>query len=140
MKKLNILWAVSLLTSLFGLFACDSSAPPFEDTTWVLEAYGEPGILKSALPNVEVTLFFNSAEKRFAGNAGCNTYSGSYEVKGSKLSFPQGVAITQLKCNEEVGKQEDEYIRAFSAAKSYQIEDGKLRLICDQKVIIYRSK
>lgn len=127
MRRVAII--VSLILALVaGLVGCHSAISPLEDTAWVLE---------SALPNVQITVFFNSAEKRFTGNAVCNTYSGSYKVEGSKLSFPEGVAITLLKCDEEAGKQEDEYIRAFSAAKSYQIEDGRLYLNCGQQVLIY---
>ena len=112
---------------------------PLEDTTWVLESYGEPESMKTALPDVEVTLFFDSTEKRFTGIAGCNSYSGSYELNDNDLSI-LGVAWTQLKCSEEVGNQEAEYIPTFSAAKSYQIEDGKLTLKSGQQVIIYISK
>jgi len=139
-KDVRVLLAVSLLASLFSLVACESGVSPLEDTTWVLESYGEPGSLKTALPNVEVTVFFDSAEKQFTGNTGCNTYFGSYELKGSKLSFPEGVAITQLWCGEEIGRQEGEYVGLFSMADSYQIDNGKLRLNCDHQVIYYRSE
>ena len=127
MKRISIIIVSLVLALVAGLAGCHAISP-LEDTAWVLE---------SALPNVQITVFFNSAEKRFTGNAVCNTYSGSYKVEGSKLSFPEGVAITLLKCDEEAGKQEDEYIRAFSAAKSYQIEDGRLYLNCGQQVLIY---
>ena len=141
MKCLKFLLIVILLTSPFGLFACDSTAPPFEDITWVMESYGESGSLKTALPDVEVTLFSNSTNKKFNGSTDCNTYFGSYTVEGSKLSLPQGVAHTELACrSEEIGRQEEEYIGLFSMVDSYQIEDGKLRLNCDHQVIYYKSE
>ena len=141
MRSLKFLLIVFLLTSPFGLSACDSSAPPFEDIDWVMESYGEPESLKAALPDVEVMLFFNSTNKEFSGSTDCNTYFGSYKVEGSKLSLPQGVAHTQLKCrSEEIGRQEEEYIGLFSMADSYQIDNGKLRLNCDHQVIYYRSE
>ncbi len=141
MRSLKFLLLIFLLTSPFGLFACDSTAPPFEDITWVMESYGEPGSLKTALSDVEVTLFFNSTYKEFSGSTDWNTYSGSYKVEGSKLSLPQGVAYTQLKCrSEEIGRQEEEYLGLFSMADSYQIDNGKLRLNCDHQVIYYTSE
>jgi heat shock protein HslJ len=141
MRGINFLLAVSILTSLFGLFACDSSAPPFEDITWIMESYGEPESLKTALPDVEVTVFFDSTRGQFTGSTDCNTYFGKYKVEGRKLSLPQGVAHTQLKCrSEEIGRQEEEYIGLFSMADSYQIDNGKLRLNCDHQVIYYRSE
>jgi heat shock protein HslJ len=143
-KRTVLLLAVLLLASITFVVGCDSSPTSkdvaFEDTDWVMESYGELGNLETALSDVEVTLFFDSTKKQFIGNAGCNTYSGSYKVKGSKLSFPSGVTITLLKCIEEVGQQEDEYVGMFGSADSLEIVDGKLHLICDGKLIIYHEK
>jgi len=140
MKGLKFLLAALALTSLFAFSACDSSVPPFEDITWVMESYGESGSLQEALPDVEATLFFDSTGKEFEGNTGCNAYFGSYEVKGSKLSFTEGVAYTQIWCSEEIGQQEEEYVGMLSAADSLKIVDGKLRIICDGELIIYHKK
>jgi len=141
MKSLKFLLIVLLLTSTFTLFACDSTAPPFEDITWVMESYGERESLKVALPDAEVTLFFDSTNKQFSGNTNCNDYFGHYKVEDRKLSLPEGVAITELRCrSEEIGRQEEEYIGLFSMVDSYQIDNGKLRLNCDHQVIYYRSE
>ncbi len=139
-KKVSNLLAALMLVLPFGLTACSPDNPLLEDITWVLESYGEPESLKTALAGVEVTLFFNSIEKKFTGNAGCNTYSGSYELDGNKLSFPGGVAWTQLKCSEEVGNQEAEYIPMFSGVKSYQVEGNNLTLKNNQKLLVYKKK
>jgi len=115
------------------------ATPPFEDIAWVMESYGELGSLKSALPEVEVTLFFDSLTKKYSGNTGCNDYFGPYKVGGRRLSLPEGVAHTQLRC-EQIMQQEEEYIGLFSMVDSYQIENGKLRLNCDHQVIYYISE
>jgi heat shock protein HslJ len=139
MKRPVFLLAVLLLASIPVLAGCGAT-PPFEDVNWVMEAYGELGSLETALPDVEVTLFFDSAKKQFTGYNGINTYSGSYKVKGSQISFPGGVALTQLKGDEQVQQQEGEYVGMFSSADSLEIVDGKLHLICDGKLIIYHEK
>ena len=140
MKGLKFLLAVSILTSFFSLSACASSAPPFEDITWVMESYGEPGNLETALPDVEVTLYFDSKEGKFTGYTGINTYFGTYQLNDSEISFPEGVALTQLKGNEQVQQQEGEYVGMLSAADSLEIVDGKLHIICDGELIIYHEK
>lgn len=142
MRKLISVLFVLLFIFIPGLTACDTSVTSgdFEDIDWVMESYGESGSLKTALPDVEVTLFFDSTKKQFTGYTGINTYSGSYKVKGSQLSFPGGVALTALKGNDEVQQQEKEYVGLFSSADSLEIVDGKLHLICDGKLIIYHEK
>ncbi len=138
MKRLVFILAI-LLVFIPVLAGCGST-PPFEDVDWVMEAYGEPGNLETALPNVEVTLFFDSAKREFIGYTGINTYFGTYQLNDSEISFPEGVALTALKGNDEVQQQEEEYVGMFSAADSLEIVDGKLRLICDGELIIYNEK
>jgi heat shock protein HslJ len=149
-KRAIILSAV-LLTILAVMTGCDSTTSfediSLEDTEWVMESYGEVGSLEDALPGVEVSLLFNSESKEFIGKTGCsavpdfyNTYSGIYEVEGDKLSFPEGVWITQLKGEEEAGRQEEEYIGLFGCADSFEIVDGKLHIICDGDMIVYHKK
>ena len=87
MKKLSFLAAIFLLVSILGLAACGSGASPIENTTWVLQSYGEPGMTKLPLPNIQITVYFDSGSKEFTGDAGCNTYSGSYEVRRRQLFF-----------------------------------------------------
>ena len=139
MKRPVFFLTVLLLVSIPVLAGCGSSAP-FEDVKWVMESYGEQGNQKTALSGVEVTLYFDSNKGTFTGFTGINTYSGSYELNGSELSFSEGVALTQLKGNDEVQQQEKEYVGMFSTADSLEIVDGELHLICDGKLIIYHEK
>ena len=140
MKKSVLLLALLLLVPVLGLVACGSGASPIEDTTWVLESYGEPGMTKLPLPNIQITVYFDSATKGFTGDAGCNTYSGSYEVNGDSISFTGSIAITEMWCGEDVAQQETEYMQIFGDADSFEIKNGNLYLNCSQKLIVYDKK
>lgn len=92
--KRTVLLAAILLASVTVVMGCDPSAPTeevnFEDTEWVMEAYGEVGGLKDALPFTEVTLFFDSTEGAFGGDAGINHYGAKYQLDGSQLILVRG--------------------------------------------------
>ena len=143
MKRAIILSAV-LLTTLAVIAGCDSTTSfedvSLEDTDWVMEAYGEVGSLKDALPFTEVTLFFDSAEMGAGGNGGINHYGGKYQLDGNQLTFPEGVITTCLGGNAVVLQQEEEYIGLLSSADSFEIVDGKLHIICDGGMIVYHRK
>jgi len=140
MKRFGFLLAVLLLASVLGLVACGSGASPIEDTTWVLESYGEPGMMKLPLPNIQITVYFDSATEELTGDAGCNTYSGGYQLNDNQISFPGGLAITEMWCGGEVAQQEAEYMQMFTAADSFEVNNGNLQLNCDGKLIIYNKK
>jgi heat shock protein HslJ len=139
MKKL--IYALAMLISIPALAGCDSPAAStgltLEDTNWVMEAYGEVGNLKNALPGVEVALYFDSAEMGAGGNGGINHYGGKYQLDGNQLTFPEGVITTCLGGHAAVLQQEEEYIRLLSSADSFEISNGKLHLICDSQEIIF---
>ena len=111
-----------------------------EDTTWVLQSYGERGNLKTLIKDTEITIEFKSAENQFSGSAGCNHYFGSYDVKGSNLSIPGPIGATEMSCGEDIDKQEREYLTTLQAARSYNIEDGGLTIICGAKFLVFKSK
>lgn len=114
-------------------------AVKLEDKRWVLESYGEPGNLQTLLPNTEISATFKSDENEVGGSAGCNTYSGGYELQGSNLSIPGPIAVTAMYCGDEIDEQEREYLTTLESAESYEIEDGELTINCGSKVLVFES-
>ncbi|HEX75200.1 MAG TPA: META domain-containing protein [Dehalococcoidia bacterium] len=94
-----------LLIVVLGLIACSigTGEAMLEDTAWVLESYGELGNLKAVIADTEITAEFVSAEETVKGSAGCNSYFGSYELKGSQLSIPGPIGVTEMYCMEPKG-------------------------------------
>jgi heat shock protein HslJ len=144
--KTHLVMAIlAIVTLLAG--ACAESAPApaptegLEDTRWILESYGEPGDMKAVLEGTEITAVFDRAEGRVHGSAGCNTYSGDYQISDSKLSIPI-IAATEMGCLEPKGimEQELQYLKALQAAESYEVQDGKLRIICGAQILIFSAQ
>ena len=159
-RILLVLLAVALVVSLVAFAACkdeeappveeeappvEESAPPkgLEDVSWILESYGEPENLKAVLKGTEITAIFGSALGRVHGSAGCNGYSGKYQSSDSQLSIPFPLVISRLiVCYEPEGinEQELQYVKAVQAAESYQIQDGKLEIICGTQILVFSTK
>ena len=136
--KLKLL-ALVLLAITISLVGCGKSVA-LEDTTWVLESYGEQGDLKAVLADTEVIATFKSAEGQVAGSAGCNSYGGSYELAGNKLSLPEPLISTMMSCGDQIDQQEQQYLAALQSAESYTIEDGKLTIKCVNKILVFKQK
>jgi heat shock protein HslJ len=141
MKLLKIILAVIvLLTGLLTLNACQTLASPLEDYTWVLTLRGEPGNMKSPLPDTEVTAFFDSKEKKVRGNGGCNAYGGSYEVDGLNLSITGSLMMTEMWCGDEKGEQESQFLKALQAAESFELDHGNLIIYCGKQTLHFSRK
>ena len=137
--KMKIL-VMLLLSSMIGLASC-SYGSPIEDTVWELESYGEKGNLQSVIQDTEITAEFVSSKGTVEGSAGCNSYSGSYEVEDSQLSIPGPIAATEMYCMEPEGvmDQEQQYLEILQAAESYSVEDGELQINCGSQVLIFKG-
>jgi len=143
MVKARLIFGVILLMVLAVVAgACaKSSLAPLENTTWILESYGEPDNLKALIAGTEITATFDSTEKQVNGSAGCNHYFGDYEISNSQLTFLV-LGHTEMYCLEPEGamEQEEQYLKILNAAESFQVQDGKLRITSGDKVLIYTAK
>ncbi|MFC2008960.1 META domain-containing protein [Chloroflexota bacterium] len=102
--------------------------PPLEDSSWALEAFGQPGNLTPAIAGKEPTIDFDSDE--LSGSAGCNSYFGSYTSdKYGALEVSQ-LGNTEMACMEPgVMQQEQFFLDALRLAESYRVVKGKLRVV-----------
>jgi len=130
-----------MLILLAGACAERDTVPSLEDTTWILESYGEPGNFQVVLVGSEITAIFDSDQGQVHGAAGCNQYFGDYHISDDKLSILE-IAYTEMYCLEPEGvmEQEQQYLTAFQAAESYQIEDERLQIDCGEQVLIFVAK
>ncbi len=142
--KLRLSLVCVLAVTSFFFFACVKEAEDrvtLEDKMWVLESYGEEGNLQAVLEGTEITATFDSSEGRVSGSAGCNSYFGDYQINNNKLSIPM-TAHTKMYCLEPEGvmEQETQYLRLLSAAESYEVSEGKLRIIAGPQLLIFSAK
>ena len=139
----RILGMLLLLITVLGLIACSTGTGGnmLDDTLWVLESYGEPENLKAVIADTEITAQFISAEETVKGSAGCNSYFGNYQLKGSQLSIPGPIGATEMYCMEPDGlmDQEQQYLAILQLAESYEIDGNELQINCGSQVLIFRK-
>ena len=96
--------------------------PDLVGTEWILGDL--PG---QVLADVRPTLSF-SGDGTVSGNAGCNTFTGTYSADGSTLTFGP-LATTRMACEGAKGTLETAFVGALQATTAYEITDaGELKL------------
>lgn len=112
---------VLLTLTLLILSACSSGlgASPSVLGDWKLVSYGDPANPSPALPNVESSIKFDS-NGQISGNVGCNTFGGTYEVSGGRITFSSLMA-TLMYC-EQTSAQEQAVISVLSDNANLQIQ------------------
>lgn len=121
---------VLLIAFLLGLgltAGCSASSTPtalLEQTTWQLEMLGTQPALKAR----PVTLLFQ-ADNRVGGEAGCNSYGGTYDLNGDKLTFGY-LSSNLMACAEpEIMEQEQKYMTSLAHTAGYKLEGNRLTIL-----------
>ena len=117
MKKIFL-----LATALFVLAACSSTPGVNIAGEWKLVSYGDAANPVSALPNVDTSIKFENGQLN--GNVGCNSFGGSYEMKGNTITF--GAIMSTLMFCEATSNQEQSVIGTLSEGANLNVQmDGK---------------
>jgi len=124
----GVLGASLLATALPGLaFAQDEEMPyAAEGIEWGLTSISDGEVLADVPEGVEVTLLLNEGD--VAGNAGCNSYFGSYSIDETSLTFPDEFGMTRALCQSPEQDVEDAYMPLLQSTASWVVEDGTLSL------------
>ena len=92
-------------------------------THWVLSSDTDLGV---PITGVVVTAMFKAGT--LSGNSGCNGYTTSYKVSGSKLTVGAQIAGTRMACPPAPTAVEQEYLTRLPQVASYMIKGQKLTL------------
>jgi len=121
---------VIVLFTAMILTACSNSKSPSDDplsgTSWELVFYRKSTVLEGPI----ITANFEDGEVN--GSAGCNSFSGSYQVEGDTISFGP-IASTLMACMDPEGIMEQETM--FLA----WLQDAQTFWIRDNQLLIFRS-
>jgi heat shock protein HslJ len=101
----------------------NSPTPPLNDTSWILSNLN--GV--SALAGSPVTLHF--AGDKINGTDGCNRYSSTYTVSGTKFTVNKNIIHTMMACSETIMQQAAAYTLALTQTANYKIENQELLLL-----------
>jgi len=129
MNTISRLLALSLLTA--ALLACNPTtddgtqapATGLEGTEWqLLTLNGQP-----LLAGTTTTARFSQGQ--IDGSSGCNSYFGSYALRGSALQI-EGLGGTEMACLEPAGvmEQEQTFLQTLGEVASYGLAHDQLRL------------
>jgi heat shock protein HslJ len=127
MNVKNWLLATLAVVTLLALAACSGTGPTVEDpldgTSWVLVGYG----LAAPLPGTQITANFEDGQ--VGGSSGCNSYGGSYEVKGESITVTE-IFVTEMACMDPEGvmEQEQTYLQYLSGATTFRVSEGQLQM------------
>jgi len=106
----------------------DSGSPALAGTMWSATAVNNgKGGVTSRVKGTAVTLVFG-ADGTLSGSAGCNNYTGHYEIKDGQIKLPTAFASTRKMCAEDVMDQEQAFFKALSASTSARIAGDRLDL------------
>ena len=126
MKKIYLIITISIISLLFAA-SCSilpgTGTNQLTGTTWKLVSYD--GNIPLAGKNM--TASFDTKEIR--GSASCNTYFGTYRLKGDQISI-SGLGWTEMACMDPEGIMEQEQIimKLLSESSSYSIQGDRLQI------------
>jgi heat shock protein HslJ len=138
--RLKIVLPVLAALALLGLAACSTagsgaeagSAPSASATgrEWrLVELGGRPAAMGAG--GRPATLRLEAG--RASGFAGCNSFSGGYEMADSRLAFSP-LASTRMACAEGM-ELEREYLAALEATRSFRLTTQGLELLGERGVL-----
>ena len=130
-----------VLAATLGIVGCTSdNAAELEGKKWLLESYGDVDSPTAVIEDTRITAEFAGGQVN--GKAGCNNYFGSYEVKGTEITFGP-VASTEMYCMDPEGvmDQETAYLAALQSAEKFETGNGTLRITCaDGQVLVFNEE
>ncbi len=128
MKKLRTAAAISIFAIM--LSACAWSSPTgqldLEGTTWELTGFNQNHPVEGTQPTITIE------DGQVSGNASCNLFGGSYQVKGDAISFSDLFA-TEMYCMDPEGvmEQEHTYLELLRVAQRFELVDGILTIFTE---------
>ena len=119
MKHIFIL--TILLALVLSLAAC-SETEAIPSGTWNLVSLNG----STLLPDTQLTIEFT--DEQVSGFSGCNTFGGTYTLRGSDLEFAELVTTLMACADTEAMTQESAYFAALQAVASIEFNETTLTL------------
>lgn len=122
-NKFLILNAIAIF-SFFLFSACGqiNAKDTLNETSWLLTAIDDTPTLEGT----KVTVEFSDGQ--IGGSSGCNSYGGSYETKGEKITT-SSIIMTMMACVEpSVMEQEQTFLQYLQDAQTFQISGKQLQI------------
>ena len=100
-------------------------------TEWNLVSLGPSGSESDLVPGTTVTLKFGE-DGRASGSTGCNSYGGTYEVRGDRITFGRLVSTRRACLDQNANQQEQRFLAALEAANRFRLSSDRLTIFSDR--------
>lgn len=100
-------------------------------TDWLLVSFGPSGAEASLVAGTTVTLRFGQ-EGRASGSTGCNSYSGTYQVRGDNISFGRLISTKRACLDQNANQQEQRFLSALEAANRFRLSSNRLTILSER--------
>lgn len=100
-------------------------------TDWRLVSFGPSGAEASLVAGTTVTLRFGE-DGRANGSTGCNSYGGTYQVRGDNISFGRLVSTRRACLDQNANQQEQRFLSALEAANRFRLSSDRLTILSDR--------
>ncbi len=124
MKTRHAVLSSAAVLFLFLLAACGGGAfkDPLNGTTWILTS------IDNKLPIEKTSVTVEFTDGKIGGSSGCNSYGGSYEIKGEKITT-DSIAMTLMACVDPgVMEQEQAFLGYIQDAQTFKLSEGQLQI------------
>jgi heat shock protein HslJ len=126
--------ALALLAALVTPVAAQDANSSPEGATWRLTSYLAEETLTPVPLGTDATLLLQNGQA--TGSAGCNTFSGTYVLDGTSLTFGEQISTTLVLCEGDAQTVEDAYLAALPNVTGWAISDGVLQLTDDAGAVL----
>ena len=107
--------------------------------SWVLTQYQGRPITASGPTNEVPRLDISLTEGRVTGTTGCNRFSGTVKADTRQIQFGP-MATTKMACAGQAGTFETTFLNTLIQPLSYQVGDGKLTFLQNNKPVMTFKK
>jgi heat shock protein HslJ len=121
--------AIALVTGVPGTAVAQGEelSDP-EGPEWALTRYYDEEQAETVVVPFEVLPTLRLEDGTASGFAGCNQFSGGYELDGDSLSFGEELSVTLALCDGPAQVVEDHYLAGLGSVDSWFIDENVLQL------------
>lgn len=98
---------------------------------WRLVSLGPAGAETSVVAGTTVTLRFGE-DGRANGSTGCNSYGGTYQVRGDNILFSRIVSTRRACVDQNANEQEHRLLSAIETANRFRLSSNRLTILSDR--------
>jgi heat shock protein HslJ len=115
-----------ITSNLAYMYILSKSGSEITEKYWKLVELMGKEVVRDERMQKDPHIIFRTQDNRVNGYAGCNSFSGSYEVQGGYRLRISSVAMTQMACLDMT--IETEFVRVLNTADSYLVKGDTLFL------------